>query len=257
MEATNLTAMADPANPWMMQTGSLYLWPLILVLTGLWALKTKRLPLMLLLLIAGTSCFWQEFFADWGAYLSWNPKFDRLPFWGVMAYTTPVKPLFIPFSWGWWFAVSVTPLVMLTVWLSRKLPKVPLVLLAFLITVPLYSAYELNTEGSAVASSWWSYNMVLGPTFRAANGGNMPIIYPVILAFWAWLMVALLAKKDANGQWWHERKIGVNPATTGWAHEGARLWAFIVLFQVSFLVINTLPPVLIRLAYGAPSVLVP
>ena len=44
-----------------------------------------------LLTIAGFSIFWQEFYADWGAYLLWSPDFHMLP-WGSTTWTTPDKP---------------------------------------------------------------------------------------------------------------------------------------------------------------------
>lgn len=256
MEPTGLTEMPPPVNTWVMETGSFYLWPLIFVICAAWALKTRRFPVMLLLLLAGSSAFWQEFYGDWGAYLSWNPEFARLPFWGETAYTTPIKPAFVPFSWGWWFALSVTPLLMLTIWLARKLPKVPLAAVAFVAVFPLYSAYQLWAEKSAVEQSWWSYNAVIGPQWTAANGAGMSLVWPVVLALWATLMVILLARKDENGLWWHERKLGL-VAGSGWAHEFKRLAAFIVMFQLTTLLVMTLPPIITRLLFGGPSVLVP
>jgi hypothetical protein len=257
MEPTNMTEMPPPVNTWVMETGSFYLWPLIFVLCAAWALRTRKFPVMLLILLAASSSFWQEFFGDWGAYLSWNPAFARLPFWGDMAYTTPVKPVFIPLSWGWWFALSITPLLMLTIWLARKFPALSSSWWALITVAPLYSAYELYAEGSAVAQSWWSYNAVIGPQWTASNGAGMSLIWPVILAFWAAWVVALLAKKDENGQWWHERKLGVAATGSGWTHEIKRLGAFILMFQVTFLLVVTLPPIIARLMFGGPSLLVP
>ena len=107
-----------------------------------------------------------------------------------------------------------------------------------------------------MAQSWWSYNAVIGPQWTAANGAGMSLIWPVILAFWAGWVVALLARKDADGLWWHERKLGLT-AGSGWAHEFKRLAAFIVMFQVTCLLVVTLPPMIARLAFGGPSLLVP
>jgi hypothetical protein len=257
MEYTTMTAMASPVNTWVMETGSFYIWPLIFVLSALYAIQKKRLPVMLLLLLAGSSSFWQEFFGDWGAYLSWNPAFAQLPFWGEMAYTTPIKPVFIPLSWGWWFAISITPLLMLTLWLSRKFPKISVNWWAFLAVFPLYAAYELYAEASAVSQSWWAYNAVIGPQWTAANGAGMSIVWPVVLALWAVWIVCLLANKDDAGLWWHERKLGIAPDGSGWAHEAKRLGAFIVMFQVTIFLIATLPPILARIMFGGPSLLVP
>jgi hypothetical protein len=257
MEPTAMTAMPPPVNTWMMETGSFILWPIIFVLCAIWAWKMKKFPVMLLLLLSASSTFWQEFFGDWGAYLSWNPAFARLPVWGDMAYTTPVKPIFIPASWGWWFSLSITPLLMLTIWLAKKFPGISSNWWAFIAVFPLYSAYELWAEGSAVAQSWWSYNAVIGPQWTASNGAGMSIIWPVILALWAAWIVAMLARIDADGLWWHERKLGVAANGSGWGYEFKRLGAFIVMFQVTFLLVVTLPPMITRIVAGGPSLLVP
>ena len=84
----------------------------------------------------------------------------------------------------------------------------------------------------------------------------MSLIWPVILALWATWIVILLARKDENGLWWHERKLGLT-AGSGWAHEFKRLGAFIVMFQVTCLLVVTLPPMITRILFGAPSLLVP
>jgi hypothetical protein len=256
MSGTMTAAMPAPVNPWMMETGSLIFWPVIFFACALWMLRTKRIPLMMLVLIAATSSFWQEFFGDWGAYVAWNPHFARLPFWGDMPFTTPVKPLFIPFSWGWWFAVSITPLVVLVAWAGKRWPNLSSTVLAFLIAFPLYCAYQSSVEGSAVAQGWWTYDSVIGPAIQSEKG-NLPLLFPVLLGVWATGFVALLARKDEAGLWWHERKMGVAAKAPGLSRELARLWAFIILFQVTFLLVNTLPAIVGRLIVGGPSLLVP
>jgi hypothetical protein len=211
---------------------------------------------MFLLLIAASSSFWQEFFGDWGAYVAWNPKFARLPVWGDMAFTTPVKPLFIPFSWGWWFAISITPLTMIVAWAGRKWPSLSSSLLAFLIAFPLFCAYQISVEGSSVANGWWTYDAIIGPAIEGERG-KLPLIFPILLGAWAAIFVAMIARKDEAGLWWHERKMGVAAHAPGWRKEFARLWAFVVLFQITFFVINIAPAIIGRLIAGGPSLLVP
>lgn len=248
--------MGEPVNPWMMETGSIIFWSVLLALGILWTVRTRRLPLVLLCLIGATSSFWQEFFGDWGVYLAWNPNFDRLPFWGEMAYTTPVKPLFIPFSWGWWFAVSIPLLVSLVGWLSRKLPSMSTTLISFLIAFPLFVLYQLYVEGSSVANGWWTYDVVIGPAIDS-DRGQLPLIFPVLLGLWAGGLVALLVPRDAQGFRWHERALHVNAISPGWKREAARAAAFILLFQISMFVINIAPAIIGRMSFGGPSLLVP
>lgn len=248
--------MNPPLNPWMMESGSIIFWCVILVVTVALALRTKRLSLVLLCLIGGTTTFWQEFFGDWGAYVAWNPHFERLPFWGEMAYTTPVKPLFIPFSWGWWFAASIPPLVGLVGWIGRKLPSVSTTLLSFLIAFPLFLAYQLYVEGSSVANSWWTYDVVIGPAISSENG-QLPVVFPVLLGLWAAGLVALLVPRDDEGLRWHERKLGVGRHAPGVKREFARAWTFVLLFQVTTFAVNIGPAMLGRALFGGPSLLVP
>lgn len=248
--------MSAPVDPGIMETGSFWLWGGLAALTVIWTIKDKKLPLFGLVLIAATSTFWQEFFGDWGAYLAWNPAFARLPFWGDMAFTTPVKPLFIPFSWGWWFAISIPPLVALVRWLHGRFPSASILILAMLTAFPLFLAYQINVEGSAVAKAWWTYESVIGPALESEKG-RLPLIFPLLIGLWAGCFVALLAPRDGNGFMPHELRAKIPSTRAGWRRELARVWAMIVVFQVSFFIFNTAPPIIGRLLFGGPSLLVP
>jgi hypothetical protein len=249
-------AMGAPVNPAVMETGSIWIWSVIAIVAVILTLKDRKLPLIGLVLIAATTTFWQEFFGDWGAYLAWNPAFARLPLWGEMAFTTPVKPLFIPFSWGWWFAVTIPLLVALVRWLHRKLPRISTTALALLTAFPLFLAYQVYVEGSAVANGWWTYEAVIGPALESPKG-RLPLVFPLLLGLWASGFVAILARRDGNGLMPHEVRLGVAARPAGWRREWARVWGMILLFQVTFLVVNTAPPVIGRLLVGTPSLMVP
>ncbi|MGB3797663.1 MAG: hypothetical protein WA957_15335 [Alteraurantiacibacter sp.] len=255
-EAIAARTMGDPVNPWMMETGSIYLWCILLLAAAGLAAKNRRIPLFGLLLVAGSSAFWQEFFADWGAYLAWNPQFDRLPFWGDMAFTTPVKPMFMPFSWGWWFAVSIPLLTSLVLFLKRKFPARSVYALSFLTAFPLFLAYQIYVEGSSVANGWWTYDSVVGPALESEQG-RLPLVFPLLIGLWAGWFVGLLADRNAQGFMAHEVRIGAAAKPAGWRREWTRLWGMALLFQVTFLVINLAPAMLGRILFGGPSALVP
>ncbi|WP_422342738.1 hypothetical protein [Parasphingorhabdus sp.] len=254
MSGTN--DMRPPVDPWIMETGSIYLWSLLLLATILLTLKNRKMPLFGLMLLAGSSGFWQEFFADWGAYVAWNPAFARLPFWGEMAYTTPVKPLFMPFSWGWWFAVSIPLLTSLTIWLKRKFTARSVYLLAMVIAFPLFLVYQIYVEGSSVANAWWTYDSVIGPALESENG-RLPLIFPLLIGIWAGWFVGMLADRDESGFMAHEIRLGILAKPTGWGREWTRLWSMALLFQVTFLMINVIPAMIGRALFGGPSLLVP
>jgi hypothetical protein len=255
-EAIAAKTMGDPVNPWMMETGSIYLWCGLLLAAAALTAKNRRIPLFGLMLVAGSSGFWQEFFADWGAYVAWNPQFERLPFWGEMAFTTPVKPMFMPFSWGWWFAVSIPLLTSLVLLLKRKFPARSVYALSFLTAFPLFLAYQIYVEGSSVANGWWTYDSVIGPALESEQG-RLPLIFPLLIGLWAAWFVGLLADRNAEGFMAHEVRLGAAAKPAGWRREWARLWSMALLFQVTFLAINLVPAMLGRILFGGPSALVP
>lgn len=255
-EALAAQAMGDPVNPWMMETGSIYLWSgLLLAALGL-TTKNRRIPLFGLMLVAATSGFWQEFFGDWGAYVAWNPQFARLPFWGDMAYTTPVKPLFMPFSWGWWFAVSIPLLTSLVIFLKRKFPGRSVYFLSMLTAFPLFLAYQIYVEGSSVANGWWTYDSIVGPALESEQG-RLPLIFPLLIGLWAGGFVGLLADRDEDDFMPHELRAGAKRKPAGLRREWTRLWSMIVLFQVTFFAVNIGPAILGRILFGGSSALVP
>ena len=249
-------AMGKPVSPWMMETGSFYLWGALLALTLIYTMKNRKLPLFGLVLIAATSGFWQEFFGDWGAYVAWNPAFDRLPFWDEMAYTTPVKPLFIPFSWGWWFAISIPLLTSLALWLKRRFPARSVRLLALLTAFPLFLAYQIYVEGTSVANGWWTYDSVVGPALEGDNG-RLPLIFPLLIGLWAGWFVGLLADRNEVGFMPHELRAGIAAKPAGWRREWTRLWTMIAVFQITFFLVNIGPAIVGRALFGGPSLLVP
>jgi hypothetical protein len=250
------SSMGEPINPWMMETGSIWIWTALVVLTAIWTLKDGKLPLFGLVLIAATSSFWQEFFGDWGAYVAWNPAFARLPLWGEMPFTTPVKPLFVPFSWGWWFAVSIPLLVLLVRWLHGRFANVSVLTLAMVTAFPLFLAYQIQVEGSSVANGWWTYDAVIGPALESPKG-RLPLIFPLLIGLWAGWFVSLLARRDGEGFMPHEVKRGIASRPAGWRRELARVWGMVVLFQITFFLFNIAPPIVGRLLFGGPSLLVP
>src|SRR3546814_7107384 len=138
-----------------------------------------------------------------------------------MAYTTPVKPLFIPFSLGWWFAVSIPLLVSLVGRLSRKLPSMSTTLMSFLIAFPLFVLYQLYVEGRSVANGCCTYDVVIGPAIDS-DRGQLPLIFPVLLGLWAGGLVALLVPRVAQGFRLHEHAVQVNAIRPGWKAEGAQ-----------------------------------
>ena len=102
--------MANPGNPlppvhvsWIVEMGGwIVFWIVALFLAYRWWRDGKP-PIAALLFIGCWSMFWQEFYADWGAYLYYSPDLRLLP-WGPTPFTTPNKPWYVVAGYGWFWA---------------------------------------------------------------------------------------------------------------------------------------------------------
>jgi|GEM_PF-672095 len=245
-----------PINMASMHDMSFNLFFVMLAGFGLWSIYKKRLSLGLLILLGAMSASWQEFYADWGSYLYWNPEFPQLP-WGETPFTTPDKPMFIPFSWGWYFALIYTLLATLITWLHGKLPAIPRWLLISVIAGPLFFAYNIYGEHQAANMAWWGYAHSFGP-YAEGTYASYPYVWPTVsLVLWSIVLLCMFTAKDDSGHWWHERKLGVHRIEAGLVHGLARIGSFMVAINVSCLLVVTIPCIAVRLIWGVDSPIVP
>jgi len=256
---TAMETMPDlgiPTNTWMMTTGGVFLWFLLLGYQIGRTAQTRTLSLYALFFVAATLSFWQEFYGDWGNYQIWNPHFERLPFWGNSPYTTAVKPAWMPFSWGWFLGLMVPALCSLAFWAKRRLPAVPLWVLSIPIGLFLWF-FDIYQEVNATANGLWSVTRIWGPAFHSPRG-SYAIVYPsILLGFFASAMILLLYKREAAAFYWHERVFNIQHMQAGWGRELARLGAFYLLFNVLFFLFQTGPIMAFRILIGGPSAIVP
>jgi hypothetical protein len=218
-----------------------------LLLIDAW--RKQRLSQGALIFVAAMSASWLEFFDDWAAQSVWNSLFIQLP-WGEMAFTTPNKPLFVPFAWAWFNVVLFLLTVPLLKRLSHWLPRVHPLLLSLLFVGPLFWAYDIGVERSATISGWWRYINPVGPVWESPQG-TFPLVWPALpYVLWGVAFTWLMSLRDSTGLWWHERKVGVSPTGSGLKHELARLGAMVVLFHVSHTLIIVVPHYVYRLAFG-------
>lgn len=255
---------SNPNNPFgvmpidmaSMHDQSIVFFFVMLVGFSLWSWYKKRLSIGLLILFGAVFTSWQEFFGDWGAYLYWNPEFPQLP-WGETPFTTPSKPMFIPFSWGWYLTFIYTILVGLLVWVQAKLPRVPKLLVVLVIAGPFFYGYNIYGESLAADMAWWGFAETIGP-FAQGTYAKYPLVWPVLsLVAWSVVVLWLLTLKDEQGFWWHERFIGVDRVAVGWRQGLARIGGFVLMFNVSCLLIVTIPCIAVRLLFGVESLIVP
>lgn len=231
-----------------MALGAILLWNTI---------RRGTLSIPALCYIGGFSIFWQEFYADWGAYLLWSPQFNMMP-WESTLWTTPDKPWFTLWAYPVFMCVAVTTMVYLVSFARRKLPSAPPFMLTMLVAVPILYLFNVGTEyKSVVSSGQWTYVHVIGPALSTAKG-TMPLLWPgVPFAIWGGVITYLIGKRDANDFPGFERIVHAQEFKSSWRREGARALTWVVVFNLTYWLILCTPLILVRILFGTPNALVP
>src|SRR5277367_2398923 len=123
-----------PSNaPWLMEIGGWIVFAGVAVFLLYRWRKNGQPDTAALLFLGCFTMWWQEFYADWGAYLYYNPDLALLP-WGPSAYTTPNKPVYVLAGYGWFYAGGFAAVLTLLLWLRRHYSPVDYVI-ALMISV--------------------------------------------------------------------------------------------------------------------------
>ncbi|BBZ30175.1 hypothetical protein MMAD_44700 [Mycolicibacterium madagascariense] len=210
-----------------------------------------------LLFIGCFTMWWQEFYADWGAYLYYNPDLTLLP-WGPSPYTTPNKPVYVLAGYGWFYAGGFAAVLTLFRWFRRRYPSINY-LLALLVTVviPFMLWNFLTADGVSYVTNWFQYMQSIGPTIHTDKGGLQLIYQGVPLALFAAAVVTSLDRRDATGRTWFERALGVRPAIASSGQRLHQIIAWIIGMNVLYAVFLTLPLVIARILFFPNNVWVP
>jgi hypothetical protein len=219
--------------------------------------RAGELTFGMLLLIATTTMFWQEPYADWGCYLLFNPKLALMP-WGSTLWTSPNKPWNLIWQYGPFFAVIYSLMCGLVKNLHARHPRLGNFGAALVIGIPIFYLFDLLVEGSCVKNGIHSYTeSLIGPAIVTAKG-NFPLVYPALpFVFYAVLTLWVLSLRDAKGHVRFESWFGVEHLAAGWQRELARVGAWILVMNGLYLLLFTGPVVAVRVFFGGPSALVP
>jgi xanthine/uracil/vitamin C permease (AzgA family) len=231
-----------------------------LIVAVLFALDARRrgaLSIAALCAIAGLSIFWQEFYADWGAYLLWSSKFHLMP-WGSTLWTTPRKPWFLIASYPLFMCASFAAMLALTRAAIRRFPNAPRLLVCVVAAGIGLFIINLGLETAAVAvAGQWSYVDVMGPALVTAKG-QQPILYPGIpFGLFGGVTCYLILQKDAQGRPLFEQLTRAGAAAPGGSRESRRVLAWIIVWNVGYWLILCMPLIAIRESFGRPNILVP
>jgi len=246
----------DAINSFLFQEGSWITFCVMLAAGVVLALRERRLPNLLLLLIAGTSMWWQETYGDWGCYLLYSPDFALIPGWGHLSYQSPNQPWALIPAYGWFYAAYFTLVAAAGGAVHRRwFPRHSLMRVTAIVGTLIWYVYDIVIEGVATRMGWWDYTAAIGPVWTSARG-DFPLVYPIIEQIPFMIVVpCLLLARDALGRPLLDKPFAGLAA--GWQRESVRLLSWIIAFNVGFGLFLILPLVLIRAAFGPASALVP
>mgnify|MGYP001618784062 CR=1 FL=1 len=219
--------------------------------------RRRTLGVPALLAIAGLTIFWQEFYADWGAYLLWNAELHALP-WGPTPLTTPHKPALNLVSYPVFMCAAFLGMLALLRFAQRHLPSTPLLLLSLITAGPVLVLFNLGTEYVSVAKlGLWTYTQTYGPALHT-EAGTMPLVFPNLpFAIFGAVMSWMIASCDDSGRPRVERWMPGLAQAHGWQRESLRALAWALTFNLNYWLFLCTPLIVGRLLFGTPSMLVP
>jgi hypothetical protein len=229
-------------------------------LVGWIVVDTRRrgeLGLVGLLAIAGLSIFWQEFYADWGSYLLWTHDYHMLP-WGRTPLTTPDKPATNVTSYPVFMTAAFLAMLALQRWARRRWPGVHPLALSLLTAGPVLIAFNLVMEYVSVRTlGLWTYVDTLGPALHT-DGGTMPLLYPNIpFGLFGAVTAFLIGWTNTEGRPRFEALIAKPDLPQGVRRDLLRALAWMLTFNVTYWLLLVTPTILVRLAFGHTSAVVP
>jgi hypothetical protein len=246
----------SPLVPWIFTVAGPFLWLALALHHARITARRRFLSPGALLFIAGTTMWWQEWYADWGSYLLFNGHFPLIP-WGSSTWTSPNKPWAVIPAYGWFFGLALPGLLALVAALRRRVPEWSTWGLVAAVVVPVFYLIDLGLESTASRLGWWSYTRTVGPTLSTPRG-SFPLFYPAgVFVVWAVVTVRLLVERDDTGHWRHERLLRIPRIPPGWKREIARASVWALTLNALFWFVLVLPTILLRHAFGHPSALVP
>lgn len=246
----------NPFAPWIIEFFSPVIWVCLFAYCWRESRRADELSFGMLLLLGAMTMHWQEWYADWGAYLLYNPKFQLMP-WGSTWWTSPNKPWFMPFSYGWFYYFSMVGMLALIAKLQNRKPDWKHVTCVIAVSAPFFYLWDLCLEWTAAITGWWSYVHYMGPAW-VAEKGNFPFLHPIAMyTVSGVVMVLALSYRDANGRPAFESLFGANRMRPGLAREVARLLTWSIILNLIYWFSFVLLLCLVRMVIGVPSASVP
>jgi len=222
--------------------------------------RNREFSMSALLFIAGTSMFWIEWPADWGAYLVYNREFWNFTGWTSTWYQTYWKPVNVVFGYGIFFAVECLLLLKvvprLADQLHRLLPRVHSTVLLIVSCLVVFYTVDIIGERLMTAAGWYSYVDPVGPAWESSRG-TISFVWPVLPFLLFAVAISLALRADADGHYPNEKLFSTHRLRPGWTREFARLAVWVVTMNVALFVAQPLVTCIGRILFFHDSVYVP
>ncbi|MCZ7526762.1 MAG: hypothetical protein M5U14_10515 [Acidimicrobiia bacterium] len=243
-------AMPSPNARWIFEIVGPITFFVLAVYFVVQAVRTRRFSTYGLVFFGCFAMWPQEFFADWGVYLLWNPAFELLP-WDASRWTTPNKPWSLLACYGWYYVAVYPTILGLMDRIRVRKPSWPRWVPLVAIVLPLFYLFDLALEGTAAYIGWWSYTEPWGPTLgkTAANGFPMrfPLVHPLLIfVAYGLITVWVMDQRDDLGRHRFEVLLGAHRLREGWRRQMARLASWAFMMNVLYFLFLIVPLVAIR-----------
>ena len=163
----------------------------------------------------------------------------------------------------WWviagYVVFYTPLFLSLIatvnYVRRRWPNRNEYLLAALLSLPIFYAFDLVFEGTTVGLGFWNYTYVFGPALSIGSG-TFPLLWPIVEQVPFMAIAALgLAWQNYRGE--NLFDVAARRAVRRAPGQIAILVSWILIVNVTFFTTTILPIMLLRWVAGPFSALVP
>ncbi len=246
----------NPSYLWAQEICGPILFIVLLLFFLLKSYRARTLTLGTLIFISTTTMFWQEFYADWGGYLLYNPNFALIP-WGSTMWTAPNKAWVTIVQYGPFFTAIYMLLLKLIDKTYKRFPGLGRIGSILIVGVPIFYLFDLIVEANSIQLGWWTYAEHIGPVMSLEKG-TFPIVYPILLfVLYGVVTLLVLCLRGPDGRVRFESWFGVERISTGWRRELARAGSWVVVMNGLFLLFCTGPVVAVRVLFGNASALVP
>jgi len=210
-----------------------------------------------LVCLSAVSMFWQEFYADWGAYLYYNDAFWQMP-WGSTLWTTPNKPWYTVTAYGWFYSAVLPGTVTFFKWVRTKKPEWSYnFTMITTVLIPFYLWNLLSADLTALYTFYFHYLKIIGPGLTTSRG-TVPLMYPAFpFCTFGPFVVWSLDNRDSQGRTWFERWFGSAARPLDTAGQIKQVVAWCLGMNIMYLCCLTVPLVTIRSLFLPSSTVIP